>query len=332
MWRCVLSVLACLAVACGTTSKEAEVTEAKSREARELFDQAEAARRARDWQGALGLYEQTSREAAGALDDALQAEALAQSARMYSVLGDQDQGRPRLALAEQLASPDDSGAWARLLIVRGVYAREDGDMNAAVADFVACYDYCMERERWGDAVDAAHHVAIAGDAPTREEWAKKGIAAAEEAGESGWLGPLWNNLGWDYIDQGRNEEALAALLQAQAAHHAAGGHPVSALVSDYSVGFALRLNGEYERARGIQSGVHRQALTALDEGDGSMLEWVAQSRRELGELDALQGDPAAGAAKIAEAIAELKQTDFMQWGAEYMRKYEARLAELRAMQ
>jgi tetratricopeptide (TPR) repeat protein len=317
-------------VACQGTEQEVTMNTAKKAVAEASFSEAGELVGARDYAAAKDIYARAADEAAAAGDSALEAEAAAQTARMHSQLRDPEGGAEWLARAERLASPEMPEAWGRLLVVRGVYAREAGRSAEAVALFEECYDYCMQRDLYGRAVDAAHHVAIAGDRQTRETWAKKGIAAAEAAGESAWLGPLWNNLGWDYIDEGRYPEALHALREAQKAHHV-GGHPISALISDYAVGFALRMNGEYALARGIQEGVHKTALRALDEGETQMLEWVAQSRRELGELDALEGHPQEGADRIEEAIAELKQTDFMQWGGELMEQYEARLAELRAM-
>lgn len=324
-----IAAIGMLIGACRGTGQDEHMSAANREVAAASFSQAGDLVGARDFAGAQIVYVRAADEARAAGDAALEAEACAQVARMYSQLGDAAAGAPWLDRASKIATPQMPDAWARLLVVRGVYAREAGQTAEAVALFEDCYDYSMSRELFGRAVDAAHHVAIAADRETREVWAKKGIAAAEAAGESAWLGPLWNNLGWDYIDEGRYEEALHALREAQTAHHA-GGHPITALISDYSVGFALRMNGEYALARGIQEGVHNSALRALDDGDGRMLEWVAQSRRELGELDVAEGRPAEGAERIAEAIAELKQTDFMQWGGELMAGYETRLAELRS--
>lgn len=304
------------------TPAEREALQASLDEARDLF-------RSRAYDDARAAYEQVAERAreVGAAD--VEALACARVARVFSIRRDPEGGAAWLARAEALADESMPEAWARTTIVRGIYLREDGRGDEATALFVSCYDYAMAHGLHGDAVDAAHHVAIAADAATREQWAKKGIAAAEAAGESAWLGPLWNNLGWDYIDQGRDAEALDALRRAQTAFHAQGGHPTSALISDYSVGFALRRNGELAQARSVQDAVHRAATTALEGGDESMLEWVAQSRRELGELDALEGRPLEGADAIEQAIEELKRTDFPSWGAEYLAQYEARVAELR---
>ena len=324
-------VLGALASACTHADLKEEMNAEQQAAAVASFTEAGSLVSARDFAAARDAYARAADRARDAGDAALEAESCAQVARMHSQLKDPAGGAEWLARAERLTTSEMPDAWGRRLVVRGVYAREAGRSAEAVALFEECYDYCMARELYGRAVDAAHHVAIAADRETREVWARKGIAAAEAAGESGWLGPLWNNLGWDYIDEGRYDEALHALREAQKAHHV-GGHPISALISDYSVGFALRMTGDYALARGIQEGVHKSALRALDDGDPQMLEWVAQSRRELGELDALEGRTAEGADGIEEAIAELRQTDFMQWGGELMKEYEARLAELRAQQ
>ena len=62
------------------------------------------------------------------------------------------------------------------------------------------------------AVDAAHMAAIAApDQERRLAWADRGIELAKSSGDPdvvGWLGSLYNNVGWDYFDAGEYEIAL----------------------------------------------------------------------------------------------------------------------------
>lgn len=331
--------LAALAACVGTDGRTdaGEVADAKGprtpEEAATLFQAAEAHVRDREYAEARALYLRVAKNPGNCGDIALVAESCAQVARMDSVLGEAGRGTPWLERAAELAGPEHPAAFARLLLVQGVYAREEGRAADAVALFERCWTFSTEHGLHDRALDAAHHVAIAAEDPAqRERWAKRAIAAAEASGAEGWLAALWNNLGWDYVEQGREAEALEALRHAQNYHHRRGGHPTAALVSDYSVGFALRLNGRLTRARSMQEAVHEAALRAYERGDDALLEWVAQSRRELGELDAAEGDPASGADRIERAIAELREAGFArtEWGRGMLERYQARLAELRA--
>ena len=55
-------------------------------------------------------------------------------------------------------------------------------------------------------------------APDREgfvEWSNRGIELAESSAAAAyWLGPLLNNLGWEYFDAGEHEQALDAFERA----------------------------------------------------------------------------------------------------------------------
>jgi hypothetical protein len=55
-------------------------------------------------------------------------------------------------------------------------------------------------------------------APDREgfvAWTNRGIELAESSEAAAyWLGPLLNNLGWEYFDAGEHEEALALFERA----------------------------------------------------------------------------------------------------------------------
>ncbi len=68
------------------------------------------------------------------------------------------------------------------------------------------------------AVDAAHMLGIVGDTPAKQhEWNLKAMAHAEQSSDPharGWLGSLYNNIGWTHHDAGEFDEALTVFDKA----------------------------------------------------------------------------------------------------------------------
>ena len=91
------------------------------------------------------------------------------------------------------------------------------------------------------AIDAAHHIAIAAPPAEQVEWAKKGIAAAEEANSKTWLAVLWNNLGANLLEKKKYAQALTALHRAEDL-----AEPTSA--SRYNIGLCYLESGNLKKA------------------------------------------------------------------------------------
>ena len=90
--------------------------------------------------------------------------------------------------------------------------------EAALPLFESAFSRALDAGQDFIAADAAHMAALA--APDREgfvRWTKRGIELAEQRdGASYWLGPLLNNLGWEYYEAGELEPALDAFERALA--------------------------------------------------------------------------------------------------------------------
>jgi tetratricopeptide (TPR) repeat protein len=102
----------------------------------------------------------------------------------------------------------------RVELERGRLRRSSGDPEAALPLFVAAFETAMALDHEFLAVDAAHMAAIAApDRPARLLWSERGISLAQASADpevTYWLGPLFNNLGWDYDEAGEYEAALEA--------------------------------------------------------------------------------------------------------------------------
>lgn len=152
------------------------------------------------------LREQLDREET----DAGRAEVLTQLARVHGLRDDFGPCERLLGEAEPLAG-DDPAANIRLELERGRMFRSSGDAEAAYPLFASAYARALEAGETYLAGDAAHMCAISvDDRKLQEEWTQRGL----ERGDPYWAGPLYNNLGCAYADDGDHERALVLFERA----------------------------------------------------------------------------------------------------------------------
>lgn len=139
------------------------------------------------------------------------AEVLTQLARIEGLEHSFEEGDRLLDEAASLAG-DAPIVKARLDLERGRLRRSAGDPEAALPMFERSFETALAIPHEFVAVDAAHMAAIAApDQESRLAWADRGIELAKLSGDPdvvGWLGSLYNNVGWDYFDAGEYETAL----------------------------------------------------------------------------------------------------------------------------
>jgi tetratricopeptide (TPR) repeat protein len=137
---------------------------------------------------------------------ALRAEALTQLARVEGLRDRFEEGDRLLdEIVEQ-----DARVRIRVDLERGRLRRSAGDKDAALPLFESAFERAVDAgENWL-AGDAAHMCALA--APDKDgfiAWSNRGIELAESSEAAAyWLGPLLNNLGWEYFEAGEHEQAL----------------------------------------------------------------------------------------------------------------------------
>jgi len=233
-------------------------------------------------------------------------EANAMIARTYLILDDPDQGREYLARAVENASVKEPLGWSRYLGVRGRFEWNQGQLEKATNTFIEMYHYCLAQELYGRAVDAAHMVAITGSEKDQIEWGLKGIEDAKRFGTERWLGPLWNNLGWSYEDQGKYSKSLDAYLNAREFHYKYGSERQK-LVADWAVGHAQRLAGDLKAAKKTIKPLVKK-FKKID--DSEFLGWTY---KELGEIAFAKGEYKDAVENLRQAVHLLKKAGMIKW-------------------
>jgi len=182
-------------------------------------------------------------------DDPGRAEVLTQLARVEGLRGAFEAGERLIQEAADLAG-EDAMALARIDLERGRLFRSSDEVEEALPFFESAYRIALDAGEHFLATDAAHMAALA--APDRAgfvEWTTRGIELAESHPDARyWLGPLLNNLGWEYLDRGDNEEALDGFERALRAREADPENREEIEIARYAVGKALRSLGRSEEA------------------------------------------------------------------------------------
>ena len=177
-------------------------------------------------------------------------------------------------------------ALARVELERGRVRRSSGDAEAALPLFESAFSRALDSGQDFIAADAAHMAALA--APDREgfvRWTKRGIELAEQRdGASYWLGPLLNNLGWEYHDAGELELALDAFERALHARERDPENAAALEIARYAVGKTLRGLGRANEAVPL---LEQAVEWSTSEGapDGWFHEELAEDYAAVGRLD-----------------------------------------------
>jgi tetratricopeptide (TPR) repeat protein len=221
------------------------------------------------------LYEEPSDEG--------RAEVLTQLARVEGLRGAFEEGERLIEEAEGFACSS-AVASARIDLERGRLRRSAGNKEAALPLFVSAFAIALEAEELFIAVDAAHMAALA--APDRNgfiAWTLRGIDLAEPSDPSVryWLGPLLNNLGWEYFDAGDYEQALDAFQRALVERELQPENREPVALARYAVAKALRTLDRPDEAVPLLE----QAVAWTDEvgrPDGWYHEELAETYTALG--------------------------------------------------
>ncbi len=233
-------------------------------------------------------------------------EVLTQVARAQGLQGRYDEAHATLDQVEATLPEAGSLVRIRYLLERGRVFNSSGDTDAAAPLFEQAFELGTTHGPAHLTIDAAHMVAIASQGtPAELTWGLKGLALAEASDDPrarSWLGPLYNNLGWTYHDQGEFDKALD-LFQKGLAIRRKDGDEGATYLARWAVARCLRSLGRYQKALDIQTQLEAEGARR-GEPDGYVFE-------ELGELYLVKGDADAARAWFQRALVLLEADEWL---------------------
>lgn len=234
----------------------------------------------------------------GAIEEgsSYQLELLTQIARTFSLERNFEQAHRTLDKVEGYLEEATPVVAVRYGLERGRSFNSAGDKKQAISYFEKAYNLSHTiAELDFFTVDAAHMMAIAlEEREVKRKWNHKAISIAESSKSEraqGWLGSLYNNLGWDYHDVGMFLKALP-LFEDALRFHSAKGSPQSVFIAKWTVARCLRSLKRYEDAFKIQNTL-KVEMERDQKPDGYVYEELAElafaqeNRQEAAQFFAL---------------------------------------------
>ncbi|WP_420642758.1 tetratricopeptide repeat protein [Candidatus Leptofilum sp.] len=238
-------------------------------------------------------------------------ELLSQIARTHSLRRQFAQAHECLDEANEMLREEMIVPQMRCLLERGRTFNSAGEPERALPLFEAAFVLGTAVSPQADfhTIDAAHMMAIAEATPADQlKWNERALVLAEATPDTraaGWLGSLYNNLGWTYHDMGDFDSALAIFEKAVAWREAVHpDQPETIRIAKWSVGRALRSLNRLDEALVIQ-----QALLAEFAESGRADGFVFE---EMGECLLALAREGEARPYFAQAYAELSQLDWLE--------------------
>lgn len=231
-------------------------------------------------------------------DEDYRLELLTQIARCQGLQREFDTANETLDEVDLATEDRQDRVRVRYLLERGRALNSSGEKKRAIPLFTEAWDLGKDINEDFFAVDAAHMLAIA-DIDHAMRWNLKALALAEKSEDErarGWLGSLYNNIGWTYHGQSQFDEALA-MFEKALAERVKKGDRENILVARWCIARCLRSLGRLDEALGIQREL-AESRELHRESDGYVQE-------ELGEIFLLKGDAAEAATHFGRAYLQL---------------------------
>ncbi|MCH2134164.1 MAG: tetratricopeptide repeat protein [Phycisphaerales bacterium] len=211
------------------------------------------------------------------------AQLLTQVARTQGLQRRFDDAHATLDTVEAMLTDDTPAARIRYLLERGRALNSGGSPAESITLFREAWTLAPQHEQHALAVDAAHMLAIV-DPTHAMAWNERALAHAESCGDEQagkWRGSLYNNMGWDWHDQGEYTKALD-FFEKCLAFRVETGDDVRARQAQWCVARALRALERHDEALARQQALAAD-LDRIGEADGFV-------HLELGELALVRGD------------------------------------------
>jgi tetratricopeptide (TPR) repeat protein len=238
-------------------------------------------------------------------DDAARLELLTQIARAQGLQGKFDDAHRTLDEVEGQLDEKASRVYLRYLLERGRVFNSSKQQEKAKPCFEQALDEAKQVQEDFYAVDAIHMLAIIADPASALTLNLRAIQLAESSTQGraqGWLGSLYNNMGWTYHDMGDFESALEMFEKAEAFRRSRNDANATR-VATWAVARCLRSLNQIKDALSKQLELEEE-FESVNETDGYVFE-------EIGECLLLLDRKEEARPYFAKAYEVLSQDGFL---------------------
>jgi len=231
---------------------------------------------------------------------------LTQIARTYGLESEFQTAHDLLDTVKAELTRDLKLAKVRYLLERGRTFRSNNEPGRSAPLFHESYDLAREIENDFLAIDAAHMIALI-EKKTEEKlkWNHAAIELAEKTSDArarGWLGSLYNNMGWFLHGEKKYDRALEIFEKALEFRKSQGKNQ-EINIARWCIGRTLRSLDRLDEALDIQQALLEE-YEQLGQTDGYVYE-------ELAEIYYLKGDESQAQDFFARAHVELSKDTWL---------------------
>ena len=230
-----------------------------------------------------------------------------QIARTLSLQQKFDEAHELLDGVESELKPDYPIATIRYLLERGRTFNSSGMKEKSRELFLEAWELGLNVKADFYAVDAAHMLGIV-EAPDQQlEWNEKAMNLAENSPDeraNGWLGSLYNNIGWTHHDMGNYDKALE-VFEKGLVFRQEKKQVNETQIAKWCVARTHRSLGNVDVALDMQLTLEKEILESGNPEDGYVSE-------EIAECLTLKGEVSAAAPHFLKAWTLLSQDIWLQ--------------------
>ena len=234
------------------------------------------------------------------------AELLTQIARTQGLQGKFIQAHATLDSVKNMLTENMKTAQIRYLLERGRVFNTSGEWEISKPLFLKAYEYGVENNLDIYTLDAAHMMGIVEPPEKQLDWSLKALKIAEETSDTnckGWLGSLYNNIGWTFHDQKKYDQALS-YIQKGYDWRIEVGDKRGARIAKWTVGRCLRSLGKNDEALKSQKEIAAELEESNLPNDGYVFE-------ELAELYLIKGEKEQAKKNFKLAYQELSKDGWL---------------------
>jgi len=230
------------------------------------------------------------------------AELLTQIARTQGLQEKFIQAHATLDSVKNMLNDNMKIAFIRYLLERGRVFNSSGEWEISKPLFLKAFKFGNENELDFFTLDAAHMMGIVEPPEKQLDWNLKALKIAEETSDTnckGWLGSLYNNIGWTFHNLAEFDHALTYFQKGYDWRKEIGDEN-GARIAKWTVGRCLRSLGKYDKALKLQKEIQLEIKENKLSKDGYVFE-------ELAELYLLKGNKELAKANFKLAYEELSK-------------------------